>query len=156
MSQLPEVVRRQYSEDERRHIVAYVLDATQERGLQTVCDEIGVPISTVLQWVRSNPEWDVLYESNKNIRSRVLVETAISQYDEKMTSEQAKSAESVARMRLKMAAILNPSEFSDRAHAAKFKHASATKPISFVLNFAGNQNVQPHQITITTQPEDGD
>jgi Bacteriophage Sf6, terminase small subunit-like len=146
----------QYSDEQRQEIVASVFEGIiGGNSAEQACNILQVPLATVLGWIGNNPAWEVEYERLKITRARAYVERSLYEIETANEVNDAKIAETKARIWLKVAALLNPKEFSDKMHSNAYKQPSR-QAVSFVLNMGGTTAQQGSSITITAQPEDGD
>jgi hypothetical protein len=118
-------------------------------SLSSGCVALGVHISTVLNWLSLNAEWDLEYERLKTLRSRALMEMALGEVEQEHDSFTMKVAEARARTFMRVAALLNPKEFSDKMHTNAHKQGSSAGRVSFTLNFGGAAPALGESVTVT-------
>lgn len=139
-----------WSEEARATGLAYALERmTDGDSLEQACRELDVNPGTVWGWIAGNPEAVVVYESSKIARSRGFIERAI---DAIQTNPDYKAGESLARSYMRLAALLNPKEFSDKVHAIGHKQGPQGR-VSFNLTFNGRQPHDMGELTVIAQPE---
>lgn len=140
-----------WSQDARKAAVAYALERmTDADSLESACRSMDINPGTVWGWIMASPEALKVYENTKIQRSRALMERAL---DEMQSNPMIQVAESRARIYMRLAALLNPAEFSDKVHAALGKQPPS-KPVSFLLFMNGQaQAVDMGVIEAIGQPE---
>jgi transposase-like protein len=145
MSQLS-VVPRQYSPEERARIIEQALAHVENAGsLELVAEQVGVPVSTLDGWLRADVALQCRYEQLKITRSRALMERALHEMYE---NPDYKQAEARARVLMRMAALFNPGEYSERVHSTA-RNGQAAGRVSFTLNFGGAAPALGESVTVT-------
>jgi hypothetical protein len=144
---------RAYSPDERKHVTDTVF-ACMEAGesMSAACIRLQVTPGTIWRWLREDKDLKMLYDNIKVNRARAMIEAAIYEIQ---TNPDYKIADMRARTYLRLAAVLNPKEFSERMMAGGGK-ALPNAPVSFVLNFSGTPQHASRELTVVPQPEDGE
>jgi transposase-like protein len=141
-----------WSPEARKQAVAYALERMSDgESLDAACRDIDINPGTVHGWIKADPDTETLYDQIKIQRSRSFIERAIDEMD---NNPDFKAAESKARTLLKLAALLNPKEFSDKTHANLGKTGPNAR-VTFVLNVPRPQVLDKGEITVVVQPEDG-
>lgn len=145
--------RTSYSDEQKADAVEYALVHMEDgSSLEQVGIDLGINPGTLWGWLVANPEAENRYEQAKITRARGFIERAIY---EMQTNTDFKQAESRARVYMRLAALLNPKEFSDKLHAAQSKQPAAGR-MTFTLNFGDGQREQLRELRVIAQPEVGD
>jgi hypothetical protein len=121
--------------------------------------EHGYSPATIWRWIHQDEMLIVEYEKLKVQRSRALIEHALYEMQQASTLEQAKLADRKAMLYLRMAAKLNPKEFSDRMHSPILGKNSGSGRVSFTLNIGGPTNTSAQsmgELQVIEQSEDGE
>lgn len=148
---------RHYTEAERRTFVEAALHHYSNAGsLERAAEEVGVSLSSLYSWIEADVSWAKLYEELKIKRSRALMERALHEMYE---NPDYKQAEARARILMKQAALLNPTEFSEKVQSAA-RSAAQHKAVGFVFNI-GSQQARITQdddgcVTVDVTPNSGD
>jgi hypothetical protein len=121
---------------------------TDGDSLESASRAMDINPGTVLGWIMASSEGAMAYENTKVPRARAFIERAI---DEMQTNPDFKAGESRARTYMRLAALLNPTEFSDKMHVNIGKGGSS-KQVSFTL-IMGGQAQDKGELTVIAQPE---
>ncbi len=141
---------KQYSPEERNNIISAVFDhMANGHSLSGICEQLGVSDATVVGWLGSDPRLEIEYEQLKIIRSRVLVEHCIRDIEELDNPLDAKRVDIICRHRMRLAALLNPKEFSERMQASPNRAGTGPGRVSFTLNFGGAAPALGESVTVT-------
>lgn len=145
---------RAYSQEDREHIIKTVF-ACMEAGesMSAACIRLQVTPGTLWRWLNADVELQQVYENIKKSRARAMIEAALYEIQ---TNKDIKVAEGRARIYMRLAALLNPKEFSDKLHAAGSKAQLGSGRVSFVLNIGQQPTHHKGELTVIEQPEDGD
>lgn len=142
-----------WSPEARTQAVAYALERmTDGASLDASCREMDINPGTVLGWINADGEAENRYECLKIVRSRAFMERAI---DEMQQNPDYKAGESRARTYMRLAALLNPKEFSDRLHSGLAKSGPGQR-VTFVLNMPHAPEQDKGVIECIVQPQDGE
>jgi len=143
---------RQYSPSERTEIVGAVLaHMANGQSLISVSAQLGVDDATIIGWINEDPALEIEYDRLKLIRSRVLVEQALDTLESLGTdaSLSPKAVDTIVRHKLRIAALLNPKEFSERMLSnPRAPGLGGNRPVSFTLNFGGAMPAR-ESVTVT-------
>lgn len=142
-----------WSPEARKQAIAYALERmTDGDSLDAACREMDINPGTVLGWINADGEAENRYECLKITRSRALIEQAL---DITLNETDTKHAEAKARTLMRLAALLNPKEFSDKTHAALGKGGPGQR-VTFVLNMPHAPEQDKGVIECIVQPQDGE
>lgn len=145
---------REITQDERTALVEHALLRMEDgESLEAVARDVCINAGTLHGWIAGDENWGNRYENSKVLRARSFMERAI---DEVTSNPDAKQAELKARTYMKLAAILNPKEFSDKMHTNIGKHGSGAGRVAFTLVFQGSEQDRGRVQVIEAQPEDGE
>jgi hypothetical protein len=141
---------RAYSPEEKQRILD-TLFACMEAGesMSAACIRLQVTPGTFWRWCRADSEIVLRYDNVKKTRARACIENALYEIQ---NNPDVRMADMRARHYTRLAALLNPKEFSAAANAKALPNA----PVSFVLNFAGQPPHASRELTVVEQPEDGE
>lgn len=142
-----------WSPKARADAVAYALEQMIDgNSLDAAAREMDINPGTLLGWVMGDKSAQIVYENSKIQRSRALMERAL---DEAANNPDYKKGESLARTYMRMAALLNPNEFSDKMHANVMKHTAVGKSVSFTLIMHEGEQDRG-ALTVIAQPDIGE
>lgn len=144
---------REITQDERTDIVEHALLRMEDgESLEAVSRDVCINAGTIWEWIAGDENWSNRYENSKITRARGFMERAI---DEIMANPDTKQAELRAKTLMKLAAILNPKEFSDKMHSNMHKSGGGAQRVAFTLVFQGGEQDRG-SVQVIPQPEDGD
>lgn len=144
----------QYTDAQREQIVEALFGHMADgHSLTSGCIDVGVHISTALNWIAGCAAWSSRYDELKILRSRALVEMALGEIEQNHDNFTVKVAESRSRTYLRVAALLNPKEFSDKMHTNAGKNGLGQQRVTFALNFGGAPSPDG-SVTITYDPNE--
>ena len=148
----PQLAARQagehWDEQTKAGIVDRVLAAMEVgESLDAACIREGVNPGTCWEWLNGDKELQIRYEGLKIARSRALVEHVLFEIEALVSPEQARIVDVRVKTYLRVAALLNPKEFSDKVHAIGHKQGPAGR-VSFNLTFNGTEPKEMGQITV--------
>lgn len=123
--------------------------------LNVVALDHGYSPAELWRWIFAQDEHKSEYERVKIQRSQSLVEHALYEMQCAHTLQDAKLAEKRANLYLRLAAKLNPKEFSDKMHTVVGRQGVGAQRVSFTLNFQGGAQ-DKGALTVIAQPEDGE
>jgi hypothetical protein len=143
--------------EERTIIAEMALDAmAQGASLLMVSEKLGLAISRVFDWIHNDDDLRRRYELQKTARARVLIEMALAEVQGNHNEKTIRIADVRARHYVKIAALLNPSEFSDKTHTNLAKNGLAkSQAVSITMHFGKGEEPRG-ELTVVAQPEDGE
>lgn len=144
---------RAWTPEQREYILETMLAHMEDGGsAQDICDELGVSMATCWQWIKSDELLEKRYEEAKICRARCLIEGILHDLHATTTMEEARVVDVKARHMLRVAAMLNPREFSEKFAIESKRAPTSAKAVTFVLNMPQPAEEDKGELPVIPQP----
>lgn len=157
---IPAVVSRmsqdvaKYSDDEKAQAVEYAFSRMEDGStLIDAARDLGVSNNALWYWINRDLELKSRYEELKVVRSRHMIEDIyrdLITFNADGTWEDMRKLELKSRLAFKLAALMNPTEYSEKI-APQDRMNMGGGAVSFTLNFGQSESAS--SVTIDAQPQ---